>query len=822
MEHLRHLGLDPRSWSRDQREIRLGAAIIFLIVSVTFSPFLYGGLTLQDSVTHAQSLYATGSRQPPPSRYSSYTVIDAGAPAWQTEPEFALEHYLVTHERTAPVWNDYSAFGAPFAANMQSAVYSPFSIIPTTFSNARAYDFYVAARIFAAGFLAFLFVRQFAGFLPALVGGAAYMFTGYLWLYITMPNLNVEALVPGMLYATERLLRKPGPGTTALFAVLMGCSVLGGMPEATALAITFTYLYFAFRAVSDVPLRRRFKSWAPYALAASALGAGLSAILVLPFLEYVPLSRNFHTQGAGAGTLSDPWSFQTLASYLAPLFQGPPWNFLFGAHPWSGFAYLRGFFGCATTYFALVAIFSQIDDRVRHKASNGWPVAFFAVVACAVMMKRFGFVAADWIGHLPVLRFVILYQYGEAITACCAAVLAGFGVARVIARNVSAAALWWAAFLPLSLLTVAAAIDRPAFSALQEHRQYYVLGLGAALAFLLIASGTAWGVRSRRLAPAVAGIAALALVVVEPAATYYVPMYFFANQEAPQSASTLLGAPYVDYLKEHLGGDRFFAEDNLFYPEWSAAFQVRDVRALDALYVERYLPFVAAFLKDPYGDGLASRFTGGGGDDLRAPLAQRFLSLSSVRYVGTGVPIADPQAFRLALTVPGSAYFYEYASPLPRVSAYRRVRHAADGATALALLAQPDFDPKAEAVVEGPTTPELQALTAAAPAPVAAGKIIASSSRSVRASVTLAGSGLVVFNDTNYPGWSATVDGQPVEILAANYLFRGIVVGPGTHEIDFSYRPLSFVIGSAVSLLSLLVIVVLSVAPRLRRPEATP
>jgi hypothetical protein len=579
------------------------------------------------------------------------------------------------------------------------------------------------------------------------------------------------------------------------------------MPEATALAVTFTYLYLVVRVLSDVALRRQVKRWGPAILAASLLGAGLSAILVLPFLEYVPLSRNFHS----------PWSLQTLASYLAPLYQGPPWNFLFGAHPWSGFSYVRGFFGCATAFFALIAIFSRLYDRAQSQAANRAPVLFFAVVACVIILKRFGFVAVNWIGHLPLLRFVILYQYGEAITACCVAVLAGFGVARLMDRSAPPAALWWAASLPLAVLTVAAALDRPAFSTLQQNPQYFVMGLSAALGFLFIAAAVAWGVSSHGFTGTVAGVAALALVVIEPVVTYYVPLYFFVNGEAPQSASTLLGAPYVDYLKEHLGDSRFFAEDGLLYPEWSAAFQIRDVRALDALYVERYLPFVGAFLKDPAGDRLTSRFTGGG-DDLAAPLTQRFLTLSSVRYVGTSQPIADP-AFRLALTVPGSGYFYEFAAPLPRVAVYDRVRQAADGPAALALLAQPEFDPQAEAVIEGPMTPQLTVLASQRPARAVAAEITEYSSRSLRASVTVSGPRLVVLNDTDYPGWTATVDGQPTAILAANYLFRGVLIAAGTHVIQFTYRPLSFTIGAALSLLSLVLIGLAFGAALVRRPE---
>jgi hypothetical protein len=47
---------------------------------------------------------------------------------------------------------------------------------------------------------------------------------------------------------------------------------------------------------------------------------------------------------------------------------------------------------------------------------------------------------------------------------------------------------------------------------------------------------------------------------------------------------------------------------------------------------------------------------------------------------------------------------------------------------------------------------------------------------------------LVVLNDVFAPGWSATVDGAPAEILPANYLARGVWVDAGTHRLVFRYR----------------------------------
>jgi uncharacterized membrane protein YfhO len=65
--------------------------------------------------------------------------------------------------------------------------------------------------------------------------------------------------------------------------------------------------------------------------------------------------------------------------------------------------------------------------------------------------------------------------------------------------------------------------------------------------------------------------------------------------------------------------------------------------------------------------------------------------------------------------------------------------------------------------------------------------------------------GWLVLTDTYYPGWQATVDGEPTEIVRANFLFRGVRLGAGTQKVEFTYRPRSFWLGAAAALLGLAV-----------------
>ena len=51
--------------------------------------------------------------------------------------------------------------------------------------------------------------------------------------------------------------------------------------------------------------------------------------------------------------------------------------------------------------------------------------------------------------------------------------------------------------------------------------------------------------------------------------------------------------------------------------------------------------------------------------------------------------------------------------------------------------------------------------------------------------------GVLVFSEVYYPGWTATVDGQPVELGRVNYILRAMNIKPGAHEVVLDFHPSS-------------------------------
>ena len=170
-----------------------------------------------------------------------------------------------------------------------------------------------------------------------------------------------------------------------------------------------------------------------------------------------------------------------------------------------------------------------------------------------------------------------------------------------------------------------------------------------------------------------------------------------------------------------------------------------------------------------------------------------------------GTPRAHPlrEVFRDA-----GAVVYRYDDPLPRASVFHDVRTFADAGDALAALASDDFDPRRTAIAVAPHA--IAAVPARAPDDV---RLVDERNTVVRIDATLGSAGLVMLNDTFAPGWRAVVDGRERPIVQTDYLFRGVLVDAGRHDVRFVYRSPILTAGVDLTLASLAACVALLFVP---------
>jgi hypothetical protein len=196
-----------------------------------------------------------------------------------------------------------------------------------------------------------------------------------------------------------------------------------------------------------------------------------------------------------------------------------------------------------------------------------------------------------------------------------------------------------------------------------------------------------------------------------------------------------------------------------------------------------------------------------------------------------GATLVDERtATHAALTMPADGAFrrvhsgdvkiYQNLESLPRAYLVNQALLAEDDDAALALLSAPDFDP-ARAVVllrdewTGP--------------PPAGGDLAANGTIAVRRYepemvemvVQTEQPAVLVLSDTWYPGWTATVDGEPAPILRANTLFRALALEAGRHEVVLRFQPQSLRTGALISAVALLVALIWLVAALRARKKSS-
>jgi hypothetical protein len=136
---------------------------------------------------------------------------------------------------------------------------------------------------------------------------------------------------------------------------------------------------------------------------------------------------------------------------------------------------------------------------------------------------------------------------------------------------------------------------------------------------------------------------------------------------------------------------------------------------------------------------------------------------------------------------------YEVTDPFPRAWIVRDIHVVSDDQQAYTLLNTDAFDLRRSAVVAPPFDSELP------PGESEAVQVVEMSPTHLVVQADLSAPGLLVLSEVYYPGWTATVDGQPVRLLRTDVVLRGVLVPAGSHRVDVIYAPRSWRVGMAVS-----------------------
>jgi hypothetical protein len=185
-------------------------------------------------------------------------------------------------------------------------------------------------------------------------------------------------------------------------------------------------------------------------------------------------------------------------------------------------------------------------------------------------------------------------------------------------------------------------------------------------------------------------------------------------------------------------------------------------------------------------------------DDLSRP----FLSFLNVRYALAGPQVAVPRDWSHRATDRGT-HLLENPRALPRAFVPRNVRYTRgnpvdemksnDDFSGIAWIETTAYEP--HIAPNGPGTVRVER-----------------AGLEVHLDATMERAGWVVVSVTHWPGWRAYVDGHRIQAHFANHAFLGVHIPAGRHRVRLVYLPESFTRGRAISLVTLLLLLGVSIA----------
>jgi hypothetical protein len=677
-----------------------------------------------------------------------------------------------------PLWNPYEYAGVPFLAEAQPAVfYPPKALLFGLLDPIPAYWAFLVLHYvaLAAGFLLFLHQQGITG--PAAFVGVAFWTLAVPVLGSNYHPTRVANLifVPVVFYLVERTAKGGGWRTFAWLALAVAMQLLAGYPEfALDLAILVAVHAVARWANKEWPT----PPWktVPIFAAGFALAGLVAGVQLVPLVEAALVAkRSAVADSVMSVTISPP------TEWSGPGFVGSPAFLAFIA---VGFLQKRA--RAALMGFAACFIISQ----------GGWKVLRllpgFSMLRFPYLWYFLSPFFVAWVAAIGCDTFVRdqrgagrLERAGVALVGAVGALWAGYAAVRWYHLHVGA--------LPPTgrWLQLARNVGtRPAAI-------FGVLG-GLGLALYSLPS-----VRSRFGATAVS-IAALFVTLAHEAS------YPFGAFPAPVARPDPEGE--VRRLLGHgvAVRGRVFSMNDIQYG-YGLTDHIPSVLGAEESFVPwRYRLVIEGLELWPIFDHLNWTKFGS---------ASGFLDALDVDVVVVPLLYARTLARLGFQVVRRGAGLVLMRNPDPMghawVSYAVRVIRSADAAREYVMGRE--FDPHREVVLEAPplgTYPPSS--TEPATLPRAEHRV---SATLVEYDVDLPRPGVLVASESYYPGWRASVDGRPTEILVADYLLRGVELAAGSHRVRFEYRPSSIRVGAAMSGVGMVLLAGLFIASRRARPS---
>lgn len=348
--------------------------------------------------------------------WESTDIIDGVLPFW-----ISLKQQI--REGRGSFWNPYFSGGVPVTLDLLNPSFLLFFAIG---DNGLALYVIALLKLLVAGSGCYLFVRIFAGWLPALWGAVVFMLCGFNAAWFFWDQVPTAMWIPWLLAATVRYLRSDDrrwlPAITAtgwmmITGAFFSVAAFGFYAFATLVVLWAGWDFFDDGGMAEAPRNRRLVEalkkvgWPFLAVGLSFL---LAAAMLIPFIDSMAgIDLGYR---AGGGTdLSN--GFRDLVLFLVP--ESP----------------LRversAYLGPIAVLFAIAGILPALTSPCRDRRKIG---VFCAILAVLGIALAFGLLPHALIRTIPVFgfnkwnRFLVIPLFGLSA-------LSAFGVEAFLERS---------------------------------------------------------------------------------------------------------------------------------------------------------------------------------------------------------------------------------------------------------------------------------------------------------------------------------------------------------------------------------------------------
>jgi len=636
-----------------------------------------------------------------------------------------------------PLWNRFSASGAPLMANQQTAIAHPFTLLGLPLTLGNAFTLSASLRLFVVLFFTFVFLRQWdVGVEASVFGAVAYAFCTFHIIWLLFPLGLTTMMLPACLAGVHEAANRPRAAAHAFLVVALGLTILGGHPESAMWAFVVTAAY-----ALTVATPRRLP----------AIAGAFAAAIVLTAFFWLPTWRALHEtsrfaamQSAAANPANHHLSFEWLLPLAMPNVLGNPVDATYrpprGTHP----AVLNDYGEVASSYAGLItlgcALAAPFVTRKRKLLAfaAGLMIASLLTIAEAPLWRDV-IRAIPFAGIALHQRLRVVWDLGVCIAAALA--IDEAGRRRQLRVGLAAAALLGVAVY---------AVRHPQWTPLAVAQ--LVVPLGTVIAFAFVAS-------TKR-----AAVVATILVFADLA----IATFRYNPPAHPHDVYPVTGA--IAFLQHQPRPFRIVAAGWSFLPDTPGAYGIEDVKTTDPVQHAVYMRLLGAHLDiDPAAADLEVR-------DFSRPFFD-FLNIRYI-YVKPGQALRDPrfvERYRGAdgvvlenlRVVPRYFLARHFILEPDRLMAASRTREVADFHDTAVVDRAPDPEPE----LAGGTL-----------------RIVRYDNDATVLDVDGDGWKLLVTSDVAWPGWNIDVNGQPQPLVTVNGAFIGCFLPPGHARVVLRYR----------------------------------